>query len=428
MTTTPFMPAMGQISLVHTDSIIPVNPGTTPDYTRNNPLEKLMGLLQTVQLAVEREWYLMDYTQYLFPFTYLELYGPSGSNYLVLDPTQQDDKTDFQKQNIRDFHLSDTFLVRGWVNIGDRTVPFLRLSYRGGPDSLLSRSANLQLSDHIQLWLKVRDVAVESPLRVPYNPRSARYEIELWGDPQTDLKTLLGEKGRAALDRGELQVRTDLIKGSLTDFSREVLNDRFMYQVATDNSMHPILPLHIEAAWGNESGQVWDSKNGANYQYEFNMILRGWENFLGVGISPNPHGGQGFLEYRNLLSNYGRYSDTHELARNLQPWNFDAFGSKHPFNPVEPFLAVDYMDLHRLKGHCGIGLHRHRDNQEVFLMMQGRGLMIVGDWCQMPYRERCFEIRTLRSGHFAMLKGGNLHALINPSDQDLSLFMFGGYD
>jgi hypothetical protein len=27
-----------------------------------------------------------------------------------------------------------------------------------------------------------------------------------------------------------------------------------------------------------------------------------------------------------------------------------------------------------------------------------------------------------------MLKGGNLHALINPTDENHSLFMFGGYD
>ena len=61
-------------------------------------------------------------------------------------------------------------------------------------------------------------------------------------------------------------------------------------------------------------------------------------------------------------------------------------------------------------------------------MMEGQGFMVVGDWLKMPQRERCFEIRTLRSGHFAMLKGGNLHALINATDEDISLFMCGGYD
>jgi hypothetical protein len=34
----------------------------------------------------------------------------------------------------------------------------------------------------------------------------------------------------------------------------------------------------------------------------------------------------------------------------------------------------------------------------------------------------------MTSGHLAMLKGGNLHGLINPSDMEMTLFMFGGYD
>ena len=37
-------------------------------------------------------------------------------------------------------------------------------------------------------------------------------------------------------------------------------------------------------------------------------------------------------------------------------------------------------------------------------------------------------MRNLRAGHLALLKRGNLHALLNPSDEELSLFMFGGYD
>jgi hypothetical protein len=61
-------------------------------------------------------------------------------------------------------------------------------------------------------------------------------------------------------------------------------------------------------------------------------------------------------------------------------------------------------------------------------MLNGRGFMIVGDWCKQPQRERCFEIRTLRPGHLAMLKGGNLHSLVNATDESISLLMFGGYD
>jgi mannose-6-phosphate isomerase-like protein (cupin superfamily) len=159
------------------------------------------------------------------------------------------------------------------------------------------------------------------------------------------------------------------------------------------------------------------------------MIQRGWEQYLQVGISPNPHGGMGFLEFRNLLSNYFGFRGSMELGRTLQPWNLNAFSQKVMSGQQrEEFMAVEYMDLHILKPECGIGIHRHRDNQEVFLMMAGRGMMVIGDWVKFDNRERCFEARVLTSGSMAMLKGGNLHGLMNTTDEDCSLFMFGGYD
>jgi mannose-6-phosphate isomerase-like protein (cupin superfamily) len=77
---------------------------------------------------------------------------------------------------------------------------------------------------------------------------------------------------------------------------------------------------------------------------------------------------------------------------------------------------------------CGIGLHRHRDNQEVFLMLDGDGIMVIGDWADSGTRTRSFEVRSLPAGSLAMLRGGNLHGLLNPADRRASLFMFGGYD
>jgi mannose-6-phosphate isomerase-like protein (cupin superfamily) len=86
------------------------------------------------------------------------------------------------------------------------------------------------------------------------------------------------------------------------------------------------------------------------------------------------------------------------------------------------------MDLHVLEPACGIGLHRHRDNQEIFFLLAGEGIMVIGDWADSGRRTRSFEVRRLEPGHFAMLKGGNLHGLMNPADAPASLFMFGGYD
>ena len=119
---------------------------------------------------------------------------------------------------------------------------------------------------------------------------------------------------------------------------------------------------------------------------------------------------------------------TGELGRQLESWMFDAHGNKDHSQEWENFFTVDYMDLHILQPNCGIGLHRHRDNQEVFFMIEGEGLMVVGDWAKFPERERCFEIRYLQAGHCAMLRGGNLHALMNTTSEPISLFMFGGYD
>lgn len=413
--------------IVHSDTVVKVDPNTSPNYNQGNPLLKLLNLMERTQLAAEREYYIMGQMQYLFPFKDLSLYGPAGNNADVLNPEVQDNKNDFQKQNIRDFHSTDTFLIRGLMRVGDWSGPFLKLSYRGGPDSQLSMATNHQLGEKIKLWLKIGN-ATPSIITVPYNPISDRYELELVGYSGGDLRERLDAKGIQAIDRLELQARPDLITGNMTAFNREGINGVHLQDIDPTNIMHPVLPLHLEAAWTNFEENVWDSQNGANYHYEFNMILRGWNHYLETGISPNPHGGIGFLEYRNLMSNYGAKSQQNELGRSLNSWNFNAFGNKNHLNNFEPFFAVDYMDLHLLKAGCGIGIHRHRDNQEMFLMMEGQGFMVIGDWCKMDQRERCFEIRTLHAGDFAMLKGGNLHALMNATDEDISLFMCGGYD
>ena len=215
---------------------------------------------------------------------------------------------------------------------------------------------------------------------------------------------------------------------------------------APDHAMHPVRPLRIELAFANANATAWDSLGGQNHRLEFNMLLRGWQNYLAVGVSPNPHGGIGYLEFRNLFSNYFGYERQrrgmlgnlweNELGRDLDNWNHDSntwqFGdhlnAKAGGAKRERFMAVDYMDLHLLQPECGIGVHRHRDNQEVFLMMHGKGMMVVGDWCQFPTRERCFEVRTMLAGDLTVCKTGQLHALYNKTDAPCELFMFGGYD
>jgi hypothetical protein len=110
------------------------------------------------------------------------------------------------------------------------------------------------------------------------------------------------------------------------------------------------------------------------------MIFRGWDNYLQVGISEAPHGGFGFLHFRNVLSNYFAFRGSGELGRDVEPWMYDANGQKkNPAPRHENSLTVDYMDLHILKAECGIGIHRHRDNQEIFFLLTGAGIMVTGD-------------------------------------------------
>jgi mannose-6-phosphate isomerase-like protein (cupin superfamily) len=422
------------MTIVSGDKVFPVKPPASIDYKSNNPLARLMRILETVELSTERENYLLNEVQYLIPFDFLELYGPSGASWNLTDARLQDNKEDFQKQNIKDFRCTDTWIARGWATTradsatGGWTGPFLFLSYRGGPDSELSRLSGHKLGSTIKLYLKVQGTAARALIDVPYNPATDRYEIEIWGYPGNDLRSKLDVKGVAAMDRGGLITDPGLVQGSYDDFAREGLDTRDMRSVAPNHTMHPVVPLNIEVAWTDKTGTWWDSRNGTNYHYQFNMVFRGWDNFLKVGISESPHGGFGFLHYRNVLSNYFEFRNSGELGRDVEPWMFDANGNKSDAARYEKFFAVEYMDLHILKPECGIGIHRHRDNQEIFFMLNGTGVMVTGDWCQFPARERCFEIRTMQAGSFSLLKAGNLHSLFNVTDEDVSLLMFGGYD
>jgi hypothetical protein len=422
------------IEIVTGDRVFTIQPPGGPDYKANNPLNRLTSLVEKADLAAEREFYVNNQVQYLIPYDYLELYGPSDSNWNITDSREQDNKEDFQKQNLKDFRCTDTWIARGWATLrtdssdADWTGPFLLLSYRGGPDSKLSQLSGHKLGATIKLYLKVGRIATTQLLDVPYNPLTNRYEIELWGYPGNDLRSHLDSKGVAAFDRGGLLARPDLAQGYYRAFVREGLDNRDMRTVAPSNIMHPVLPLLIEAAWADKSLTWWDSNGGQNYHYGFDMIFRGWDNFLKVGISDSPNGGFGFLHYRNLLSNYFDFRASGELGRDLQPWMFDASSSKSPSERREGFFAVDYIDLQILKPECGIGIHRHRDNQDILFMLEGTALIVTADWAKRPFRERCFEIRTIQAGSLSLVKPGQLHGLFNVTDENLCLLVFGGYD
>jgi mannose-6-phosphate isomerase-like protein (cupin superfamily) len=431
--------------------------GEIPPYDANNPLMRMVRETQRLQLAAERENYYHDSLQFLFPYRDLALYGPAQGPPEISDPVAQNIKTDFQKQNIADFRLADFHLARGFVSAGDWSGVFLKICYRHTPSTLLSQRSGGAPGASIKAWVRVGATVAPALIDLPLNPLTNCYETELWSFDGDNLAALLGPRGQDALRDKLIQAQPNLIKGSLADFEgdqidklRDGLNrQRQSWQLlehSPDHCLHPVRPLPIEIAFNSPSANTWDSNDGKNYRIVFGMLLRGWRSFLGCGISGNPHGGIGFLEFRNLFSNYffeQRRRDIFgenvvpELGRDLIPGNYDAntFGTngRPPGQPVtaakrENFFAVDYMDLHILQPECGIGIHRHRDNQEAFLMLAGHGLMLVGDWCEFPDRERAFELRTLGPGDIALCKTGQLHALYNATDEPCQLFMFGGYD
>jgi hypothetical protein len=443
-----------------------VPPTEDPDYQNNNPILRVMNAWARAELAAEREHYDGTALDVLFPFKDLALYGPKPPHSAVLDPRHQDNKQDFQKQNIADFNFEDCWLARGYAYAEPWEGSFLKLSYSASPFTRLAQSAQAAgqpLGAAIRAWVKIGNNATAAPFIVPYNPRADRYELEIWAYPGRDLADKLGEKGRAAFQSGLIVADIGIVRGERSAFEGPAFsaerdqanrgvaltnnpNPVDIILRATDHLMHPILPVSIEVAWANETLRVWDNKGGRNYTYAFNMLLRGWRNYLQVGQSRHPHGGVGFLEYRNLLSNYFGLEAKRrsvlgngappELGRELNPWNFDANawdgnearGPKPAGTKQERFLAVDYMDLHLLNGRCGIGIHRHRDNQEAFLLLEGGALMLVGDWCSFTDRERAFELRQMTPGDLTICKTGQLHALYNHTDEQIKLFMFGGYD
>lgn len=417
------------MDLVHSDEVFDLNGNTSLEYKRCNPLLKLLGQIETIKLAAEREYYVADSLQYLFPLSFLQLYPPSDPK-KPNDPRLQDDKLDFQKQNLHEFHLDDTTVVRGLVRIDHNLFPFLKVSYKGGPDSKLGRLLGESPGQYVTLSITIGSNG-PTLIRVPYSHETNLYNIELWGAdlPITALKEALDSKGRQSLDAGCLVNRPDLLVGNMENFGRDSLAEKDVASVDPQNVYHPILPLRLRVCWRACNKAVQDPADKAEYTYAFSMLRRGWENYLSVGVSEMTHGQPGGLQYRNLFSNYvGKCRDMLELGRTLEPWNIDAFGNKPPRDKVEPFFCVNFMDLLLLNKDTGIGLHRHRDNQEAYSIAQGRGIMVVGDWCKMPERDRCFEVRTVKSGDVVLIRGGNLHGLMNATDERLVMHVFGSYD
>ena len=106
-----------------------VPPGSRPNYNQNNPIWKLVRAPEAARLQADREHYIAESLQHLFGLDGLALIGPSGNAWEVKDPRLQDNKEDFQKQNLYEFTLNGTELSRGYASAGNWTGSFLRIAY-----------------------------------------------------------------------------------------------------------------------------------------------------------------------------------------------------------------------------------------------------------------------------------------------------------
>ncbi|WP_328875726.1 cupin domain-containing protein [Streptomyces sp. NBC_00287] len=74
---------------------------------------------------------------------------------------------------------------------------------------------------------------------------------------------------------------------------------------------------------------------------------------------------------------------------------------------------VAFIDLVVLPPHTSIGLHRHADDEETYVILSGRGRMTLDG-----------EEFTVRSGDVVPNRPYGEHGLANDSDADLTLLVF----
>ena len=182
------------MEILHSE-VVPVRPGTTPDYDQNNPIVRLLALVEGASLAASREAYRFSALQFLFPIR-SRAYGPSPPANDVLDPTLQDNKLDFAKTTPCSGSIPP---LRGLASrkLG-RTVP---QESPIAPDQTRSSPGNrASLGSSIRLWLRVGRNAVPSRSSYRTMPRrGARYvSLGLAGPARRSARRLDFPRGRTA--------------------------------------------------------------------------------------------------------------------------------------------------------------------------------------------------------------------------------------
>ena len=75
-----------------------------------------------------------------------------------------------------------------------------------------------------------------------------------------------------------------------------------------------------------------------------------------------------------------------------------------------PLKFINYVEL---EPGASIGMHRHGENEEVYVVLSGNGIMIVNG-----------EHQTVKTGDIILNKPGWEHGIENTGQQFLNLFVF----
>ena len=208
----------------------------------DNALLALLAVVDEVRLAAERERYDPVALTHLLPLAALELWDPGGG-----DP-------ELRREDVRRFALGDARAARGRAAAGRWHGPFLALSHRAGPESALSEAAGGALGDAIGCVLSIAG-GPPATLRVPYDAEVDRYAVEIWGRDARGLRELLGPRGQAALERGGLVGRPDLVDPGDT-------------------------PLHLDVTW---TALPEGGASDGPHRLGFALAVRRWDGSLAAG-------------------------------------------------------------------------------------------------------------------------------------------------
>ena len=108
---------------------------------------------------------------------------------------------------------------------------------------------------------------------------------------------------------------------------------------------------------------------------------------------------------RNFLEAPGKVQSIHDgqgLGKNARVFEAEDFDT--------PLKFINYVEM---EPGSSIGIHRHGENEEVYVVLSGNGIMTVND-----------ERQAVKAGDIILNKPGWQHGLENNSGQTLKLFVF----